>query len=241
MCIRDSGYIVQDLLINEFREYSENDLHQMGLRNSIASENSLYRCNERDTGLTFTDFSFSYKNAPHKALDIEKLSIPKGAIVAVLGNNGAGKTTFGRCLCGLEKRCKGTVILENRELTQKQRIALSYIVMQDVNHQLFTESVIDEILLSMEKQPGTLEEKEKRAMEILHLLKLQEFRECHPMSLSGGQKQRVAIASALGSGKKFLVYDEPTSGLDYRHMLDVAEAIRAVSYTHLTLPTILRV
>ena len=50
--------------------------------------------------------------------------------------------------------------------------------MQDVNHQLFTESVIDEILLSMEKQPGTLEEKEKRAMEILHLLKLQEFREC---------------------------------------------------------------
>lgn len=63
-------------------------------------------------------------------------------------------------------------------------------------------------------------------MEILHLLKLQEFRECHPMSLSGGQKQRVAIASALGSGKKFLVYDEPTSGLDYRHMLDVAEAIR---------------
>ena len=77
--------------------------------------------------------------------------------------------------------------------------------MQDVNHQLFTESVIDEILLSMEKQPGTLEEKEKRAMEILHLLKLQEFRECHPMSLSGGQKQRVAIASALGSGKKFLV------------------------------------
>ena len=136
----DNGYIVQDLLINEFREYSENDLHQMGLRNSIASENSLYRCNERDTGLTFTDFSFSYKNAPHKALDIEKLSIPKGAIVAVLGNNGAGKTTFGRCLCGLEKRCKGTVILENRELTQKQRIALSYIVMQDVNHQLFTES-----------------------------------------------------------------------------------------------------
>lgn len=222
----DNGYIVQDLPINEFREYSENDLHQMGLRNSIASENSLYRCNERDTGLTFTDFSFSYKNAPHKALDIEKLSIPKGAIVAVLGNNGAGKTTFGRCLCGLEKRCKGTVILENRELTQKQRIALSYIVMQDVNHQLFTESVIDEILLSMEKQPGTLEEKEKRAMEILHLLKLQEFRECHPMSLSGGQKQRVAIASALGSGKKFLVYDEPTSGLDYRHMLDVAEAIR---------------
>ena len=222
----DNGYIVQDLLINEFRKYSENDLHQMGLRNSIASENSLYRCNERDTGLTFTDFSFSYKNAPHKALDIEKLSIPKGAIVAVLGNNGAGKTTFGRCLCGLEKRCKGTVILENRELTQKQRIALSYIVMQDVNHQLFTESVIDEILLSMEKQPGTLEEKEKRAMEILHLLKLQEFRECHPMSLSGGQKQRVAIASALGSGKKILVYDEPTSGLDYRHMLDVAEAIR---------------
>lgn len=89
-------------------------------------------------------------------------------------------------------------------------------VMQDVNHQLFTESVLDEILLSME------EEDEKRAMDILESLDLARFSSAHPMSLSGGQKQRVAIAGALASGRKVVLYDEPTSGLDLKHMREVA-------------------
>ena len=118
------------------------------------------------------------------------------------------------------------MLLDDKKVNRKQRIDLSYIVMQNVNHQLFTESVMDEVLLSMEKQTGTAEEKEAKALDILQRLKLLEFKDCHPMSLSGGQKQRVAIASALASDKKILVYDEPTSGLDYRHMMDVAGAIR---------------
>ena len=64
-------------------------------------------------------------------------------------------------------------------------------VMQDVNHQLFTETVLDEILISME------EENQEQAEEILSKLDLTDFKDRHPMSLSGGQKQRVAIASAI--------------------------------------------
>ena len=93
-------------------------------------------------------------------------------------------------------------------------------VMQDVNHQLFTESVLDEILLSME------EEDEKRAMDILESLDLARFSNAHPMSLSGGQKQRVAIASALASGREVVLYDEPTSGLDLKHMREVSSCMR---------------
>ena len=94
-------------------------------------------------------------------------------------------------------------------------------VMQDVNHQLFTEDVLDELLLSM----GGEDEKADttRAKEILNSLDLLDKIKLHPMSLSGGEKQRVAIGSAVASGKKILIFDEPTSGLDYRHMLEVSD------------------
>ena len=103
----------------------------------------------------------------------------------------------------------------------KQRRHISYMVMQDVNHQLFTEDVLDELLLSM----GGEDEKADtaRAKEILNSLDLLDKVKLHPMSLSGGEKQRVAIGSAIASGKKILIFDEPTSGLDYRHMLEVSD------------------
>ena len=108
-----------------------------------------------------------------------------------------------------------------------QRMKICYMVMQDVNHQLFTESVLDEILLSLDnadEEKATLE-----AEKIMESLRISEFREAHPMSLSGGQTQRVAIASAIASGKQIIVFDEPTSGLDYRHMKEVAENLRELS------------
>ena len=64
---------------------------------------------------------------------------------------------------------------------------------------------------------------------ILKSMDLLPLKELHPLSLSGGQKQRVAVASALSSRKKILVFDEPTSGLDYHHMIEVAENIRQLS------------
>ena len=98
---------------------------------------------------------------------------------------------------------------------------VNMLVMQDVNHQLFTEDVLDELLLSM----GGEDEKADtaRAKEILNSLDLLDKVKLHPMSLSGGEKQRVAIGSAIASDKKILIFDEPTSGLDYRHMLEVSD------------------
>ena len=93
-------------------------------------------------------------------------------------------------------------------------------VMQEVNHQLFTESVLDEVLISMETEDT------ERAELILDSLDLLPLKERHPMSLSGGQKQRVAIASALASKRDILFFDEPTSGLDYHHMKKVAQVLR---------------
>ena len=98
-------------------------------------------------------------------------------------------------------------------------LKICYMVMQDVNHQLFAETVLDEVMLGMET------ENEEQALDLLKKLGLFELRDRHPMSLSGGQKQRTAIASAILAGKRILIFDEPTSGLDYNSMVQTAELI----------------
>lgn len=166
-------------------------------------------------------FYYSY-GKPGSVLDIPKAEIPLGHVVAVVGKNGAGKTTLIRSICGLLKHDKGILGIRGKKLKARERLSICYMVMQDVNHQLFTESVLDEVLLSMgQKDQATAEW-------ILDSLDLLEFKDMHPMSLSGGQKQRVAIASALTSDREIIVLDEPTSGLDFLHMQQVAEGIRTL-------------
>ena len=149
-------------------------------------------------------------------------------MLCLVGGQGAGKSTFSRCFCGLEKRC-GEVIWNGRTYRPKDRLNTCYMVMQEVNHQLFTETVLDEVLISME------EKNQEWAEEILAELDLIGFKDRHPMSLSGGQKQRVAIASAIASKRSILFFDEPTSGLDYKHMKEVANVLKQVRDAGITL------
>lgn len=100
-------------------------------------------------------------------------------------------------------------------------------VMQDVNHQLFTSSVEEEVMLGVTDLSE--EEKEQKLSKILEEMDISKYKEAHPMSLSGGQKQRVAIAGALACNKDVIFYDEPTSGLDYRHMKEVSESIKKLN------------
>ncbi len=158
-------------------------------------------------------------------LCIPNLVLPEGKVIGVIGRNGTGKSTFLRCVCGLEKRCPGVITVDGKAYKGKERLKLTYMVMQDVNHQLFSDSVKAEVLLSMEK------EDEKRCDEILSNLGLLPYKDKHPMALSGGQKQRVAIASAIAAGAKILLFDEPTSGLDYAHMKQVGQMLQNLART----------
>ena len=153
---------------------------------------------QEKTALALRNFHFAYKNEP-ETLHIMDCEIPTNRIVGIIGNNGAGKSTFSRCFCGLEKRC-GEIVWNGKKYRPKDRLNTCYMVMQEVNHQLFTESVLDEVLISME------EANQKRAEEILSRLDLLDFKERHPMSLSGGQKQRVAIASVIASKRSILIF-----------------------------------
>lgn len=177
---------------------------------------------QRRSGHEFSFENLNCKISGRSVLNIGSLRIPAGEIVAVIGHNGAGKSTFAGCLCGIRKHT-GKVLYDKTELSAKKRLKESYMVMQDVNHQLFTESVLDEVTLNIP------EEQSEQAESILNQMGIAGLADCHPLALSGGQKQRVAIASALCAGKRILIYDEPTSGLDYESMHSACALIREVS------------
>lgn len=213
-----NGRIAFDMTMTGFAALTEDERAVYGLR-PLFNEKEIHPVGNFSgtETMTLNNFNFSYDK--DEALNIPKLEIPIGSIVAVTGNNGAGKSTFSRCLCGLEKKFKGTVTYRGETLKSKQLLKKCYMVMQDVNHQLFCETVEEEVQL------GMAEENSSKVQKILAELDLDGFAERHPMSLSGGQKQRTAIASAMLADKEILLFDEPTSGLDFRHMEQTAELL----------------
>lgn len=245
------GQIVRELSRAQMDKISEDELHQLGLRTNKTSQvvesvettiqngqktgdfdklNHQNPLNDKeprrvqhdnDSFLTLQNFRYKYSNG-YLALNIPQMQIPVGKITAITGNNGDGKTTLLNCLCGLGRRSKGNLLYNGKNYNRRQRQKLIFLVMQDVNHQLFTESVLDEVLISQ------AEENEEEARRILATLDLEAFADRHPQSLSGGQKQRVAVASAIASGRDIMLFDEPTSGLDYTHMLQIGEILRSL-------------
>lgn len=226
------GEIQGDYTLPEFQLIPAAEKAKMGLRPlglgefvdiepaSLHSGQGIWKLNH---------FHFAYKKQP-ETLSLENIELPAGNVTAVIGHNGAGKTTLSRCLCGLEKRCKGILEKDDTSYSSKQRLKLCYMVMQDVNHQLFTESVLEEVLLSMPgKDSDESPENVAKAEAILTEMDLLPYKACHPMGLSGGQKQRVAIASAIASERPVILFDEPTSGLDLFHMRQVADSVKGLA------------
>ena len=210
------GRIDFDIPMSEFKMFSEERIHALGLRGLSMSGISLPEAAaDRKDQMQLKNYYFSY--GKKEVLQIKEQSIPEGSIVAVTGHNGAGKSTLMRCMCGLEKKFKGLTVMNHDEKNWRKMLKECYMVMQEVNHQLFCETVEDEIQLGMdEKEAGNVQD-------VLKTLDLENLSQRHPMSLSGGQKQRVAIAAALLADKNVLIFDEPTSGLDERHMEQTAQ------------------
>ena len=153
-----AGKIIASLTGKELKKLPAKRLAGMGLR-SLSYDSLPIENNQRsEEWITLRDCSFSYKGRSSyrerkkPSLSVDKLSLPKGAVIAIVGRNGAGKSTFARCICGLEHRAKGFWKDGKKEYRMKKLLDASFMVMQDVNHQLFTESVEEELLLSKKKE-----------------------------------------------------------------------------------------
>ena len=225
------GQIEKEYTMQELDSMSIAERMETGIRPvSLGGFSSIIKEQSESSGdiggnasIQMKDVCFSYtKYKGQPSLTIPEAYFPAGTVIAVTGNNGAGKSTLVSVVGGLLKNKKGTVKLNGNIQSAKERLFVSYMVMQEVNHQLFTDSVKEEIVLGV-KNPD-----EEALNAVLTKMDIKRLKDRHPMTLSGGQKQRVAIAAAVFCKKKILIFDEPTSGLDFFHMMQTAELIKTL-------------
>jgi len=161
---------------------------------------------------------FRYPNGV-EALKGVSLVIKNGEFVAIMGQNGAGKTTLVKHFNGLLKPSEGTVLVDGVETTKTSVAALARnagFVFQNPDHQLFSETVEEEIAFALKNFGFDEETIEERITWALNLLGLVQYRKTSPFLLSGGERKRVALASVLAWNPETLILDEPTIGQDYQ-------------------------
>lgn len=206
------GRIEQEFTSDEFKALSDLKRKQMGLRSIVPEQIQIPEITGNSEDAVLQICNLSCKRKKQMIFQNISLSARAGDIIGITGKNGAGKSTFCNCLCGLLKPKGGEILYQGKKLSEKARTKLFGMVMQEVNHQLFSDSVKNECLLANE------EASEQEIRELLEKFDLEEYAEYHPMILSGGQRQRLAICQAVMGEKKLLIFDEPTSGLDFKHM-----------------------
>lgn len=219
----EDGKIIKEYSIDEIDNLREAERMRTGLRHTNYKSIKAYVpsetvCNENLLKVENLIFRKSAKTILH----IDNLKFHYGNIIGIIGENGIGKSTFAKIVCGLYRESKGEFLKKNKRFSSRSRLKESLLIMQEVNCQLFTDSVYDELLL-------TSKTKDKNVIDDwIDDMDLKNISERNPHTLSGGQKQRVIILSALLSDKEILFFDEPTSGLDYRNMMIVAKNIKKV-------------
>ena len=166
--------------------------------------------------------------------------IYEGDIIAIIGPSGCGKSTFIRTLNLLEKPTSGKIYINEEDITapkydinkMRQKIGM---VFQHFN--LFPNLTIkDNITIApIKTNQMTQEEAEKKAMELLARVGLEDKADAYPDTLSGGQKQRIAIVRALAMNPQVLLFDEPTSALDPEMVGEVLQLMKELAKDGMTM------
>lgn len=163
------------------------------------------------------DIHYSYPSKV-EALKGVSLTIKDGDFLAIMGQNGAGKSTFVKHFNGLLKPAAGTVVVDGVETTKTSIATLSRnvgFVFQNPDNQLFSETVEDEIAFALKNFGFSSDVVANRVTWALELLSLTQYKKTSPFLLSGGERKRVALASVLAWDPKTLILDEPTIGQDH--------------------------
>ncbi len=173
-----------------------------------------------------------------QALQDVSLQIDKGEIVAIIGHTGSGKSTLVQHLNGLLKPSKGKAAIDDVDLAGKGKNTKEVrkqvgMVFQYPEHQIFAETVYDDIAFGPRNRGFSAEEVDKQVHEAMAFVGLdfETFAQRSPFQLSGGQMRRVAIAGVVAMNPDYLVLDEPSAGLDPRSRNAVFKEIMALHKT----------
>ncbi len=179
--------------------------------------------NHSEVIISLKDVKFSYDN--NEFIDIKNLNIRKGERIALLGENGSGKSTIAKILTGIIKIDKGEIFrINNPETIQEIAKVIGY-VMQNPNQMLVSDNIFDEVALALRLRNYSIEDINERVNNVLKITGLYSMRNWPISVLSYGQKKRLSVAVCLALNPQCLILDEPTAGQDYRHYREMMEFI----------------
>jgi energy-coupling factor transport system ATP-binding protein len=173
--------------------------------------------------------TYSGKVEALRGVDLE---IHRGEMIAIVGQNGSGKTTLVKHFNGLLMPTEGNIEVDGKPTSEQGVFVLGKkvgYVFQNPDHQIFSETVFDEVAFSPRLRNMSDEEVKQRVEEALEAVGLSGFESKDPFSLTKSGRQRVAVASVLAAKPEVLILDEPTTGLDYAEQRSMMELVRQLN------------
>ena len=191
-----------------------------------------------DELLRVEDLSFSYEKTNKQTLKDISVTIKKGEMVAIVGTNGAGKSTFSKVICGMEKETSGKILFNGQDFTAlsiKERAEQVGYVMQNPNQMISKVMIFDEVAFGLRLRGVPEDEVRERVEKALKICGLYKMRNWPISALSYGQKKRVTICSILVLEPELMILDEPTAGQDYRNYTRIMEFLKELNKQGITI------
>lgn len=223
--------VTADMLPHSIRTLTLSEQQKQQVRSWFHQIPNVAEMRSREVLLNTEHISFAYDNG-RKALKDISAKVYRGEMMAIVGRNGAGKSTFSKVVCGFETPDQGTLTFAGNDLTDlsiKERADHIGYVMQNPNQMLCKVQIFDEVALGLVSRgvdEATQKEKVEKALTICGLYP---FRHWPVSALSFGQKKRVTIASILALEPEMIILDEPTAGQDFRHYTEIMEFLRELN------------
>lgn len=211
------------------------------VQNWFKSTKTAIKESDANVILSTKDLTFTYPNSTRQILNDVNVDIHKGEMLAIVGTNGAGKSTFSKVVCGFETLTGGQILFNGEDFTTlsiKERAEHIGYVMQNPNQMISKVMIYDEVALGLKVRGMGEEEIQTRVEKALKVCGLWKFRKWPVSALSFGQKKRVTIASILVLDPEMIILDEPTAGQDYRHYTDIMEFLKEINSLGITIAMI---
>ena len=207
---------IETLELGEYKEKLKDWYENIEVYESDENQNPI---------LELDNICFSYNNEKQILKNVS-FKINKGDMAAIVGRNGAGKSTISKLVCGFYKPTSGRILFDGKDMvdyTIKERSEKIGFVMQNPNQMISKTMVYDEVAFGLKIRGLSDSQIKERVEETLRICGLYGYRNWPISALSFGQKKRVTIASILVLNPDMIILDEPTAGQDFKHYTEIME------------------